>query len=74
MLPTKGLELQPTELMFPKDRAEADPELFKIKKHNNATKSKLDHVAIGPWRNHSKFMLQTADLPAAFPTDCVGCG
>jgi hypothetical protein len=65
MLPTKGLELQPTEMMFPKDRAEADPELFKIKKHNNATKSKLDHVAIGPWRNHSKFMLQTADLTGA---------
>lgn len=62
MLPTQGLVLPPLAAFFPAKRADPDPELLKLKIDTNAIKSRLDTKALGPWRNHTKFMLQTNDL------------
>ena len=73
MLPTEGLLLPPTSAFFPADKAEPDPYLYQMKDATNAVKSKLDSKAIGPWRNHTQLMLQTAELTQAIRKFNVLC-
>jgi hypothetical protein len=51
--------------MFPAAKADPDAELHKIKEKTNEVKSRLSSKAIGPWRKHTTFMLQTAELTQA---------